>query len=452
MRRVVHARPFALGLVGCLTARLAHGLPPYATACTPRSASAGPTRSRRDSEAHLVVATPVTVAESDICVWYERPVPEAVRPTVALDVTPLLGMRTGIGNAVAALLGAFGTLEAAPAVVPYTLSVRARAQRDELPATTRFVPLPARVLLRAWARADRPRIDRWLRGARVVHATNYLAPATRLPTLVSVYDCSFVRFPELCTPEVRALVPILRRAVARGVTVHTTSEFVADEIDELFGPGLRRAGRLVVVPLGVPTLGGDSELPASLAARIGDAPFVLAIGTLELRKNYPHLVAAFGEVARRVPGVRLVIAGQDGTARADVDAAIARLPSGVRARVLLAGAVSDAARRALLERAAVLAYPSVYEGFGFPALEAMTTRVPVVAARAGAIPEVVGDAALLVEPTDEAQLAAAIERLLVDDDTRRELIGRGRDRVRAFSWESTARGLVACYRRLAEAR
>jgi len=379
-------------------------------------------------------------------------VPASARPTVAIDVTPLLGTRTGIGSAVAEILAALRGLDAAPELLPYTLSLRARQHRGDVPPDTRFVPIPARVLLQAWAHVEVPRIDRWMRPARVIHATNYLAPPSRLPTLVSVYDCSFVRYPELCTPEVRAFVPIVRRAVRRGVTIHTTSEFVADEIDEIFGPGLRRTGRLVVIPLGVPTIGTAAEMPPAVKARLDGARYVLSIGTLEPRKNLPHLVAAFAAIGRDLPDLRLVLAGPDGPARPDVDAAIARLEPGTAARVIIAGPVSDAGRRALLDDASVLAYPSIYEGFGFPALEAMTVGAPVVAARAGAIPEVAGDAALLVEPTDVAQLADAIERVVTDDATRRELIARGRDRVREFSWEDSARSLAACYRRLAETR
>src|SRR5262249_62102004 len=103
--------------------------------------------------------------------------------------------------------------------------------------------------------------------------------------------------------------------------------------------------------------------------------------------------------------------------RPAVEAASARLPAAVRAGVLLAGHVDDEARRALLDAAAVLAYPSIYEGFGFPLLEAMTANLPVVAARAGSIPEVAGDAALLVEPTDDRGLAEALQRVLTDDAT-----------------------------------
>src|SRR5262249_41949127 len=159
---------------------------------------------------------------------------------------------------------------------------------------------------------------------------------------VSVYDCSFVRYPELCTPQVRVFEPILRRAIARGATVHTGSAFVADEIEEHFDPSLRAQGRLVVVPLGVPELGAASALPAELGARLDGAPYVLAIGTLEPRKNYPHLVGAFGELAPRYPSLRPVIAGHDGPARPGGDRAVARLPAEVRERAIVTGSVDDA--------------------------------------------------------------------------------------------------------------
>lgn len=370
---------------------------------------------------------------------------------VAIDVTPLVGVRTGIGMAVAEIVDALERLDAAPALVPYALSLRARGHRDALPAGTRFVPIPARLLLASWTRLDLPRVDRFLDGAHVIHATNYLAPPSRLPTLVSVYDCSFVRHPELCTPEVRAFEPALRRAIERGAHVHTTSAFVAAEIDEIFGPGLLAAGRLDVVPLGVPPLDpvACGPPPPELAPVVAAGPYVLAIGALEPRKNLPHLVGAFGALAATHTDLRLVLAGPDGPARPDIDAAVDALPPDVRERVVITGAVSDAGRQTLLEHATALAYPSVYEGFGFPVLEAMTSGVPVVAARAGAIPEVAGDAAILVDPTDDAALADALDSLLCDDDRRSEHIALGRDRIKRFSWSATAMGLAEMYRRLA---
>ena len=295
---------------------------------------------------------------------------------VAIDVTPLVGVRTGIGNAVAELIASFANLEAAPTLVPYALSLRAREHRSELPPDTRFPPIPARALLASWGRSDAPKLDFWLRPARVLHATNYLAPPSRLPVIVTINDCSFARYPELCTPEVRALPPVVRRSIRRGAVVHVPSAFVAAEVDDLFGPGLAGTGRLVVVPWGVPPVRTGSDTPPELRAIVDGSPYVLAIGSLEPRKNLPYLVAAFGAVADSHPDLRLVLAGPDGPARPAVDAAIAELDASIRSRVVITGGVSDAGRVALLAHAHVLAYPSLYEGFGFPVLEAMSIGVP----------------------------------------------------------------------------
>jgi glycosyltransferase involved in cell wall biosynthesis len=115
-------------------------------------------------------------------------------------------------------------------------------------------------------------------------------------------------------------------------------------------------------------------------------------------------------------------------------------------RVVRLGYVSQARRSRLLREATVFAYPSLYEGFGFPPLEAMVAGVPVVATTAGALPEVIGDGAELVAPGDADALAAAIDRLLVDDGARADLLARGRHRVEEFSWEECAAGLAALYR------
>ena len=267
--------------------------------------------------------------------------------------------------------------------------------------------------------------------------------------MVSVYDCSFVRYPELCSPEVRAFVPIVRRAIARGATVHTTSEFVAGEIDEIFGPGLRRSGRLVVIPLGVPSIGTDAQMPAAVAgAARGRRAYVLAIGTLEPRKNLAHLVAAFGTIAATHPDLRLVIAGQDGPARPDVDAAIGRLDPDARAacRASRPGRPTRAAARCSTARRARLSVD--LRRLRLPGARSddasasrSSPRVPV------SIPEVAGDAALLVDPTDETRLADAITQLLTDDATRRaSSIAHVAATASRYSWEDTAlaaRGLLS---------
>src|SRR5262249_1005267 len=153
----------------------------------------------------------------------------------------------------------------------------AREHREDVPDGTRFPPWPARALLKAWAHTDQPRLDHWLRPARVVHATNYLAPPSKLPVIVTINDCSFARYPELCTPEVRAFLPIVKRAIARGTVVHVPSEFVAGEVDDLFGPGLAGTGRLVVVPWAVPSMQTEVEPPPEIAMVVRGGPYILAM-------------------------------------------------------------------------------------------------------------------------------------------------------------------------------
>ncbi len=373
----------------------------------------------------------------------------AARPRVALDVTPLLGFRTGIGLSVQETWAALSALGDGPTLIPYALGLRARTGSDGLPAGIRVVRLPTRALLAAWSRRDVPRLDLWLADADVVHATNFVVAPSRHPTLVTVNDIGFVLDPGSANAVVATFPAVLRRAIARGAHVHVTTEHVAAEVEEHFGPGLVAAGRISVVPFGIPALGPKGSVSPAVAGRLAGRPYVLAVGSQERRKNLPRLVGAFARVADRRSDLALVLVGAEGPDTPAVRDAVARLPREVGERVVLAGPVGPGARRALLEGAALLAYPSLYEGFGFPPLEAMTVGVPVVAARVGAVVEVAGGAAELADPADVDDLAAALERVLSDPDLRARLVGAGRARTSAFSWERTARGLASVYARLA---
>jgi glycosyltransferase involved in cell wall biosynthesis len=169
----------------------------------------------------------------------------------------------------------------------------------------------------------------------------------------------------------------------------------------------------------------------------------LAIGTIEPRKNFPMLVRAFDGVAAHHPDLVLVVAGAPGWGADEFDAALTAAAH--RGRVHTPGYVSAGDRRDLLAGASVLAYPSRYEGFGFPPLEAMAAGVPVVATRAGAVPEVVGGAARLVASEDTDAFADALHTVLTDDAARHDLVTRGNRRHDAFSWRAAASELVALY-------
>jgi glycosyltransferase involved in cell wall biosynthesis len=176
---------------------------------------------------------------------------------------------------------------------------------------------------------------------------------------------------------------------------------------------------------------------------------VLALGTREPRKNLARLVEAFGLVHAEHPDLALVLVGQDGPDRPNIDAALAALDPSAAEQVLLTDWVSEDQRAGVLARARALAYPSLDEGFGFPLLEAMQAGVPVVAAAAGAIPEVAADAALLVDPHDAPALAAALIAATTDDDVGARLVAAGRARVAAFSWTRSAEAFAALYREAA---
>jgi glycosyltransferase involved in cell wall biosynthesis len=173
------------------------------------------------------------------------------------------------------------------------------------------------------------------------------------------------------------------------------------------------------------------------------------VGTVEPRKDHVSLVRAFDAIAGNHPDLRLVIAGPDGWGAEQLTTAIEKSP--YRDRIDRRGWVPDNERAALVGGALAFVFPSVYEGFGYPPLEAMAEGVPVVATSAGALPEVLGDAALLVAPGYPDALAGAITRLLDDGGLRERLIEAGRMRVARYSWTAFSRGLNDLYRRAAAA-
>jgi glycosyltransferase involved in cell wall biosynthesis len=364
---------------------------------------------------------------------------------LALDAGPLLGDRTGVGHLTARL---FDELARRPDVDVRGFVISRTGRRDVaalLPAgvTAGTSPLPARVAHACWARVAWPTVELWTGRVDVVHSPNFVAPPARAPVIVSVHDVAFVHSPGLCRPEAAALVPLLRRAIARGVVIHTGSDFVAAEIRDLFDLPAERVVRVYSGIAGTP-IAGD---PASGRALAGGDRYVLALGTVEPRKGLPGLVRAFDALAADEPDARLVVAGADGWGVDAYDAAVAAARHADR--IVRLGYVSERQRVDLLAGAAALAYPSLYEGFGHPPFEAMRAGVPVVTTRAGSLPEVVGDAALFVDVGDDDALAGALQRVLTDDALRADLVVRGHGRVEQFPWSRATGDFVALYRQVA---
>jgi glycosyltransferase involved in cell wall biosynthesis len=365
---------------------------------------------------------------------------------VAVDATALHGSRTGIGVFTEQVLRRLGPRPDLD-VRAFAVTFRGRGQLAGLvPGGVEAVgrPMAARPLWECWKRVDLPPIEWFVGQADLVFGPNFVVPPTRRAAqLVSIQDMTPWRFPELSNEHTRRYPALVSRAIRAGAWVHVTSEFVADEVRS----NLRIApDRVVVVPLGATPI--EPEGPATNAARgrqmAGGERYVLAVGTVEPRKDLPGLVAAFDQVAATDPDLRLVLAGPDGWGSEALAAAIVRTHHADR--IVRTGWVDDDLRAALLRGASVFAYPSLYEGFGLPPLEAMLAGTPVLATRAGAIPEIVGDAAELVDVKDVDALAQGLQRLLTDEARRVELIETGHQRVAQFSWDTTADSLAALFR------
>ena len=369
------------------------------------------------------------------------------RLRVAFDVLPLAGALTGVGRFCGGLAGA---LRGREDVELRGYAVARDATRDTAAATgalgipVRTWRIPTRLANAVWARADLPPIE-WLAGpVDVVHGTNYVVPPSRhAGRVVTVYDLTALRFPQLCAPASLAYPRLVRRAVGRGAFVHVLSAFVRDEVLELIGAA---AERVRVVPAGLDIPPGDpAARPPAPTQRPGrQAPYLLALGAVEPRKDLPTLVRAFAELARTHEDLDLVVAGPDGWGEPAFEEAVASC--GLGRHVVRVGYLAETERRSMLEGAVALAYPSLYEGFGFPPLEAMAAGVPVVATAAGAVPEVVGDAAELVAPGDHEAMAAALARVIDDDGLRARLVQAGRARAASFTWESAAASMIDLYR------
>jgi glycosyltransferase involved in cell wall biosynthesis len=365
------------------------------------------------------------------------------RLRVAIDAMPLLGPRTGVGVFVDHLVRSLAAADDLD-VVGYGVT---RVFLDDLRAVlppgvgTNRRRLPARLARAAWLRADVPPVEWFIGDVDVVHGTNFVVPpARRAGEVVTVHDLTPVHFPEMCDANTREYPRFLKRAVARGAHVHAVSRYVAAEVVDVFGVA---EDRVHAVHHGAPDrVAGDATAGQ---ARAGGDRYVLSIATVEPRKDLPLLVRAFDRVAADDSDVRLVLAGRDGWGAA-VDALSDAIGLAKhRDRIVRTGWIEPSASADLLAGAAVLAYPSIYEGFGLPPLEAMQAGVPVVAASAGAVPEIVGDAALLVPVGDEDALAAALATLLGDPTTRARLVERGAAHVATYRWDDCVDGLRAVY-------
>ena len=353
---------------------------------------------------------------------------------VVIDVGPVRAQPAGVGLYVAML-----TRELVrDATVPLGL-IGVRPDAHALPLLGDEIPHRAfrtpsyHSWMQVSAESDARALD-----ARLIHFTNAAAPLTgHIPYVLTVHDLSLARMP-MTHPTARwGIMPVNLTSLSRARTIIVPSRWTARELRHI-GVDERR---IVVIPH-APALSPAAE-QGSIIERLGlqRGRYVLYFGTLEPRKNILRLVGAFERINTARPWLRLVLAGAPGWRFSGIARRIEMSPA--RERIVMPGYVDDADLAALITQSAVVAYVSLYEGFGMPVLDAMALGAPVVTSKTTAMPEAAGGAALLVDPRDEADIArgltAAIER-------RDELVAMGRHRAGLRTWADVAAEHIDVYR------
>ncbi len=374
---------------------------------------------------------------------------------IGIDYTPAYEQGGGIGRYVRELAAALASLDRD---TDYRLFV-AGARRDRLPPLPgpNFRWTPSRLsplwFARLWHRARLPLpVERWVGSVALYHATDFVLPPTRpaTRTLLTVHDLSFVRTPDTASPALkRYLDRVVPRSVQRADHVLADSQATKDDLTALYGVN---PGKITVLLSGVNPRFQPVRDPVALTAvrqryGIGSAPFILSVGTVQPRKNYERLIRAFASLPDQA--VHLVIAGGRGWLQGPIYAVVDAL--NVRDRVHFIGFADDADLPALYSAARCFAFPSLYEGFGLPVLEAMACGAPVVTSNVSSLVEVAGQAALLVDPLSVDDIGAALARLLTDEPLRVHLVEQGLRQAAQFTWERAARQLLEIYQRMLKA-
>lgn len=387
---------------------------------------------------------------------------DAMGVRIGFDITAALTQGGGIGRYTREIIHALlaedhkNTYRLFSARPPATLPVP-----DSIPTgdNVRFCPAPLdeRWLYRLWYRLRLPLPVQLVTGPiDLYHSPDFVLPPVsgRIPTILTVHDLSFVHYPETFPP---ALVSYLNRVVPWSIAraTHVLADSAATQHDLLRIYHIPEK-KVSVLYSGVhPRFQIVHDQPQKDVVRerygLGNNPYVLALGTIQPRKNYGLLIQAFLRLASDIPH-NLVIVGGKGWLYESLLSEIEGLSD--RGRIIFPGFVADADLPTLYSAADLFAFPSLYEGFGLPLLEAMACGVPVLSSNASSLPEVVdnrGESAILLPPDDETAWSNAIFDVLNDKNKQDRLIKAGLQRASQFTWQQTARTLFLLYQSLLSA-
>jgi glycosyltransferase involved in cell wall biosynthesis len=283
----------------------------------------------------------------------------------------------------------------------------------------------------------------------VLHEPSFFGPFwSPCPLVVVIHDVIYKRYPRYYPGPWRLYLNFSMSIIARtAARIITDSESSKRDVARYYDVPLTR---IRVVYLGVDRQYHKMDSKRAntyIRDKYGlSRPYVLCVGAQEPRKNVPRVLQAFALLSGSLRSSHVVVAGVKGSATEEIVGTAETL--GIRSQVRFLGYVPTEDLPALYNSASLFVFPSLYEGFGLPVLEAMACGTPTVASNTSSIPEVCADAAILVDPLDVTAMAQAMEHVLVDDDLRRGLVARGLERARHFTWDRTARETLAVYREL----
>ena len=342
------------------------------------------------------------------------------------------------GTAIAAI-GMARALAASPELDPVGVAARHRNAAPVQwapPIRVDQLPLPRLALYESWHRLRRPRVEQATGPVDLIHATTFAIPPRSVPLVVTIHDLAFIHEPTHFTKRGLSFFDRgLTLAREEADLIHCPSQATADDC---IANGFDR-NKIRVIPLGVEPM---SPSPAAVDAVKKESgihePYVLWTGTKEPRKNLRGLLEAWRIADRKKE--RLVLVGPEGWGD-DLEAELRAAD-----RVMSIGFVDRSSLGALYAGASAFCWPSLREGFGFPVLEAMAEGCPVITSRGTSTEEIVGDAGVLVDPTNAAEVAAALSDVLDDEAKRRDLSRRGTERARGFTWARTGGLLQEAYK------
>lgn len=375
--------------------------------------------------------------------------------TVAIDYTPAIRQQAGIGRIIR---GQVAALIATAEKLDLRLFVVGRvdeAERRQISLPLHTTPLDERNMVRLWHRLDLPvpRVE-WFTGGPLdlLHATDFvLPPSNARRKLVTVHDLAFLFYPDAAMPSLHHyLNVVVPRSVRRADALVADSQHTAQDLNEQWQVPLER---ITVVQGAVDHAHfrpvHDPQQLAEVRQRygLGERPYILALSRLEPRKNFVRLIEAFAAARgeAQLPH-RLVVGGRKGWLYESIFARVQEL--GLAEDVLFPGFIAEADLPALYSGAAFFAYPSLYEGFGLPIVEAMACGAPVLTSDNSCLPEAGGPGAIYVRAEDVNSIAEGITRLATDAALAAQLAAAGREHAAHFTWERSAQQLLSAYHKL----